>query len=79
MQERLAPDEATGLDEIDRRLMKHIDLSVWSACADTAAWQWQAARELVLTPQELERRLQRLDQLRGLRWDVRQGTLVFRH
>ncbi len=79
VQERLAPDEATGLDEIDRRLMKHIDLSVWSACADTAAWHWQAARELVLTPQELERRLQRLDQLRGLRWDARQGTLVFRH
>ncbi len=79
LQQRLAPDEATGLDEIDRRLMKHIDLGEWGACADAAAWHWQAARELVLTPQELERRLQRLDQLRGLRWDVRQGTLVFTH
>jgi hypothetical protein len=79
LQQRLAPDADTGLDELDRRLMKHIDLSEWIACADKAAWQWQAAHELVVTPQELERRLQRLDQLRGLRWDVRQGALVFKY
>lgn len=79
LQGRLAPDEATGLDEIDRRMMKHIDLGEWTACADAASWQWQAARELFLTPQELERRLNRLNQLRGLRWDTRQGAMVFTH
>ncbi len=73
----LSPDEATGLDEIDRRLMKYIDLCEWVTCADPASWQWQAARELFLTPQELERRLTRLNELRGLRWDARQGAMVF--
>jgi hypothetical protein len=79
LRSRITHDAETGLDDIDRRLMKHVDLVEWIACPDAAAWQWQAARDLVLTPQELERRLQRLDQLRGLRWDVRQGALVFKH
>ena len=77
LQNRLNPDAATGLDEIDRRLMQHVDLGEWDHYADLAAWQWRAARELVVTPQELERRLARLNELRGLRWDARQGTMVF--
>lgn len=77
LQGRLAPDEHTGLDEVDRRLMKHIDLGEWTHLADSAAWQWRAARELMVTPQELERRLARLHDLRGLRWDARQGTMIF--
>ncbi len=79
LQSRLTPDEETGLDEIDRRLMKHIDLGEWGAYTDPASWQWQAARELFLTPQELERRLARLHDMRGLRWDARQGTMFFTH
>jgi hypothetical protein len=41
------------------------------------SWKWHAARELTLTPQDLERRLDKLRDLRGMRWDGRQGTIVF--
>jgi hypothetical protein len=40
-------------------------------------WQWNAARELLLTPQDLERRLDSINKLRGLHWNERQGTMVF--
>lgn len=65
------------LDKTDQRLMQSIELGEWSALPSTEAWQWRAARELFLTPQELERRLERLKSLRGLRWDTRQGTMIF--
>ena len=77
LRSRSAHDAATGLDDLDRRLMKHVDLGEWDHSSDPAAWQWRAARELVVTPQELERRLARLNELRGVRWDARQGTMVF--
>jgi len=66
-----------GLDEIDRRLMQRIELGEWSAQPSAEAWQWRAAHELFLTPQDLERRLKKVAALRGLRWDARQGTMVF--
>ncbi len=76
MAERAAVDEV-GLDETDYRLMRRIELGEWSGHSAPEAWQWYAARELALTPQELERRLERLRHLRGLRWDARQGTMLF--
>ncbi|HEB65624.1 MAG TPA: hypothetical protein ENJ02_08795 [Chloroflexi bacterium] len=81
IEERLAARTAVddlGLDEIDYRLMQRIELGEWSASDSVEAWQWQAASDLFLTPQELERRLNRLDVLRGVRWDERQGTMVFK-
>ncbi len=66
-----------GLDETDRRLMQRVELGEWAGLPSADAWRWLAARELYLTPQELERRLQKLIGLRGLRWDVRQGTMIF--
>lgn len=66
-----------GLDETDRRLMQRIELGEWVDIASTAAWQWQAARELCLTPQDLERRLEKLHTLRGLHWDTRRGGMAF--
>lgn len=66
-----------GLDKTGRRLMQSIELGEWPNYPSLNAWQWHAARELYLTPQELERRLHQLQQLRGLRWDKRQGTMVF--
>lgn len=74
--QRATLDEV-GLDKIDRRLMQSIELGEWTRQASLDTWQWFAARELYLTPQELERRLNQLQRLRGLRWDNRQGTLVF--
>ncbi len=74
--DRAARDEL-GLDKTDRRLMQRIELGEWAEQSSADAWQWRAARELYLTPQELERRLQQLNALRGLRWDARQGTMVF--
>jgi hypothetical protein len=66
-----------GLDKADRRLMQSIEFGEWCNHSSADAWQWFAARELYLTPQELERRLEQLSVLRGLRWDNRQGTMVF--
>jgi hypothetical protein len=74
--QRAVRDEI-GLDRTDQRLMRGIELCEWSGQPSFEAWQWQAARELCLTPHELERRLQQLELLRGLRWHVRQGTMVF--
>lgn len=74
--QRAALDEV-GLDAAARRLMQRIELGEWANHPSPDAWQWHAARELYLTPQELERRLRRLQTLRGLRWDTRQGTMVF--
>lgn len=74
--ERAALDKE-GLDETTCRLMQRIELGEWSHLPSPDAWHWHAARELFLTPQELERRLALLQTLRGLRWDKRQGALVF--
>lgn len=73
---RAALDEE-GLEPTDRRLMQCIDFSEWNGLPSIESWQWKAARELFLTPQDLERRLAKLAVLRGLRWDARQGTMVF--
>lgn len=66
-----------GLDETDRKLMQRIELGEWATKSSSEAWKWSAARELLLTPQDLEKRLERLSLLRGVRWDERQGTMVF--
>ncbi len=73
---RISQNEV-GLDEIDHRLMQRIELGEWSHHPSPDDWQWHAAHELYLAPQELERRLEKLNILRGLRWNVRQGTMVF--
>ena len=65
------------LDETDKKLMRCIELAELTGCAALEAWKWEAARGLVLTPQELERRLANLDHLRGLRWDPTVGSVVF--
>lgn len=66
-----------GFDETDRRLMQRVELGEWSGLSSADAWCWLAARELYLTPQELEKRIQKMNYLRGLHWDYRQGTMVF--
>ncbi|MEW5867702.1 MAG: hypothetical protein AB1894_00375 [Chloroflexota bacterium] len=66
-----------GLDETDRKLMQRIELGEWAGKPSCEAWKWRAAQELYLTPQDLDRRLQRIELLRGVRWDERQGTMVF--
>ncbi len=74
--ERAATNEM-GLDQTDKHLMQRIELGEWAGQPSISAWQWHAARELFLTPADLERRLEKLQQLRGLRWDGRQGSMVF--
>ncbi|MGD8623477.1 MAG: hypothetical protein PVJ34_03000 [Anaerolineae bacterium] len=68
---------AGDLDETDKKLMRCIELAELTGCSAVEAWKWTAARELYLTPQELDRRLEQLDQLRGLRWDGQVGAIVF--
>ena len=64
-------------DKSDRRLIRAIELAELTGHSAPEAWKWETARELFLTPQELERRLERLDNWRGLKWDTEMGTMVF--
>jgi hypothetical protein len=65
-------------DQNDRRLIRAIELAELTGHAEVESWKWEAARALFLTPQELDRRLDRLDGWRGLAWDHGLGTMVFR-
>ena len=64
-------------DKSDRRLLRCIELAELTGHSSPESWKWASARELFLTPQELERRLERLDKWRGLTWDADLGTMVF--
>lgn len=64
-------------DKSDQRLIRAIELAELTAFTSLQAWKWEAARELFLTPQELDRRLARLDGWRGIKWDAALGTIVF--
>lgn len=66
-----------GVDDIDQKLMQRIELGEWFGLASVEEWKWRAASELYLTPQELDRRIEKIKSLRGLHWSERQGTLVF--
>ncbi|RLC71932.1 MAG: hypothetical protein DRI81_17040 [Chloroflexi bacterium] len=68
---------STEWDKSDRRLIRVIELAELTDHAAPEAWKWETARELFLTPQELERRLERLDDWRGLKWDTELGTMIF--
>lgn len=72
-----AATPAGELDPTDQRLMRCIELAELTGQTAVETWKWAAARELFLTPQELDRRLERLERLRGLRWDAQVGSLVF--
>jgi hypothetical protein len=64
-------------DKSDRRLIRFIELAELTGHTSPESWMWESARELFLTPQELEQRLERLDSWRGLKWDADLGTMVF--
>ncbi len=64
-------------DKSDQRLIRLIELAELTGHTSPESWKWASARELFLTPQELERRLERLDNWRGLTWDADLGTMVF--
>ena len=64
-------------DQSDRRLIRAIELAELTGFTAPEVWKWETARALFLTPQALDRQLERLDQWRGLRWDLDLGTMVF--
>ena len=64
-------------DKSDQRLIRAIELAELTTFTSLQAWKWEAARELFLTPQELDRRLARLDNWRGIKWDAALGAMVF--
>ncbi|MBN1260241.1 MAG: hypothetical protein JXB35_06130 [Anaerolineae bacterium] len=64
-------------DQNDRRLIRAIELAELTGRTEPEGWKWEIARALYLTPQELERRLERLDRWRGLKWDQKLGSMVF--
>jgi hypothetical protein len=68
-----------GIDDVDQKLMKSIELHEWENLGSLEEWKWRAALEVYLTPQELERRLEKINTLKGIHWSVRHGTLVFGH
>jgi hypothetical protein len=57
--------------------MRCIELAELTGHPALESWKWAVARELFLTPQELERRLETLDGLRGIQWDGQIGAVVF--
>ena len=77
LSERAAITSGNEWDKSDRRLIRAIELAELTGHTAPEAWKWEAARELFLTPQELEKRLERLDSWRGLKWDAGLGTMVF--
>jgi len=77
LSERAAVTSGNAWDKSDRRLIRAIELAELTGYPAPEAWKWEAARELFLTPQELEKRLERLDSWRGLKWDAELGTMVF--
>jgi hypothetical protein len=66
-----------SVDDIDQKLMQHIELEDWGGAKSLDAWKWQAARDLFLTPHDLETHLENIDSLRGFHWNERLGTFVF--
>ncbi|MBN1179710.1 MAG: hypothetical protein JXD18_10880 [Anaerolineae bacterium] len=76
LSERAATTSQTW-DQSDRRLIRAIELAELTGYTEPQAWMWEAARELYLTPQELEKRLERLDKWRGVKWDTGLGTMIF--
>jgi hypothetical protein len=74
---RRAAQDESGLDETDCKLMQYIELGEWTHVTSIESWKWNASRELYLTPQDLERRMARLKDLRGMRWDDVKGTVLF--
>ncbi len=72
-----AATPAGELDETDKKLMRCIELAESTGHPAPESWKWAVARELYLTPQELDRRLQKLDALRGIQWDGQVGAVVF--
>lgn len=80
VEQLLAERAATPIGELDRTdlsLMRCIELAQLTGQPAVESWKWSVARELFLTPQELDRRLAQLDRLRGLRWDDQVGTIAF--
>jgi len=69
--------EKESWDKSDQRLIRFIELAEMTGHASPESWKWESARELFLTPQELDRRLERLDNWRGLTWDADLGTMIF--
>ena len=66
-----------SIDEIEQKLMQHIELEDWSGAKSIEEWNWRAARELFLTPHDLEIHLNNISALRKTHWNERLGTLVF--
>jgi hypothetical protein len=78
LRERASVAKGEGTwDKNDQRLIRFIELAELTGYSSPASWKWESARELFLTPQELDRRLERLDNWRGLTWDADLGTMIF--
>jgi hypothetical protein len=65
-------------DKSDYRLIRAVELAELTGYGEPESWKWEIARELYLTPQELDRRIVRLDRWRGIKWDHKLGSMVFR-
>jgi hypothetical protein len=66
-----------SIDETEQKLMQHIEFEDWGESRSIEEWNWHAAQELYLTPQDLEYHLKNIASIRGIHWNSRLGTLVF--
>jgi hypothetical protein len=69
--------EDYSVDEIELKLMQHIEFEDWGEAKSIEEWKWNAASRLFLTPHDLDTHMRNIDSKRGLRWNARLGTYVF--
>ncbi len=69
--------EDQSFDTIDRQLMERIEFREWAGYFSQETWEWQAARDLEVSEEDLRNRLTHLQNFRAYRWDESIGAIVF--
>lgn len=65
------------LDGADKKLLRCVELTELTGYSTLESWKRITARELFLTVPELDRCLETLNTVRGLKWDGKIGAIVF--
>lgn len=64
-------------DKTDKRVMRVIELAEYTDYAEHEGWKRDVADALLLTPEELEQRLEKITSFREMYWDAQLGAFAF--
>ncbi|ACF12866.1 hypothetical protein Ctha_0395 [Chloroherpeton thalassium ATCC 35110] len=64
-------------EKVERRLMLGIELCEWTKQLSQQHWESHVAKELLLSPGDIEKRIKKIQEFRELRWDNQKGTMTF--